>query len=262
MSQDATQPVAAPVRWPSGRTSVVWSLLAAELDRAAAAGPVPLQIVDAGGGSGHFAVPIAERGHLITVVDPSPDALAALERRAAGAGVAGRIRSVQGDADDLVGVVDAGTQDVVLCHSVLEVVDDPATTVAALASALRPGGALSVIVANRNAAVLTRLLAGQLALAHRVLTDPDGRVGESDPLARRWDPEQLCAQLAAVGLVVEQVHGVRVVADLVPAGVVEGDSAALDLLARIESDVAGRSPFRDIATRLHVLARRSPGTTG
>ena len=67
------------------RTAVVWELLSAVL--AEAASRPPLVVVDAGGGTGGFAVPLAEAGHQVTVVDPSPDSLAALQRRAAEKGL-------------------------------------------------------------------------------------------------------------------------------------------------------------------------------
>jgi S-adenosylmethionine-dependent methyltransferase len=50
------------------------------------------------------------------------------------------------------------------------------------------------------------------------------------------------------------VHGVRVVADLVPGGVAEREHEGL---IAFEVAVAGRTPFRDIATQLHLLARRA-----
>ncbi|MEV1147933.1 methyltransferase domain-containing protein, partial [Micromonospora sp. NPDC049799] len=65
------------------RTAVIWSVLRAELDRR---GDTPLTVLDVGGGTGGFAVPLAHAGHRVTVVDASPDALAALTRRAAEAG--------------------------------------------------------------------------------------------------------------------------------------------------------------------------------
>src|SRR5690606_21074578 len=102
-----------------------------ELDRQAGR---TLQVVDVGGGTGGFAVPLAEAGHRVTVVDASPDALAALTRRAAEAGVPDRITAVQGDGDRLAGLVEPGSADLVLCHSLLEVVDDPAEVVGALAA--------------------------------------------------------------------------------------------------------------------------------
>ena len=51
---------------------------------------------------------------------------------------------MQGDADRLheLGVADGA--DLVLCHSVLEYVDDPATAVKSISSVVRPGGAVRV----------------------------------------------------------------------------------------------------------------------
>src|SRR4051812_38341561 len=67
------------------RTAVVWEALQDVLaSRANGSGDVStvLDVLDVGGGTGGFAVPLAELGHRVTVVDPSPDALASLERRA------------------------------------------------------------------------------------------------------------------------------------------------------------------------------------
>ena len=236
----------------AARTAVVWEVLRREIDRAAA-GRAPLTVVDVGGGTGGFAVPIALAGHDVTVVDASPDALAALTRRAAEAGVATRIRGVQGDADTLADLVPAGSADLVLCHSVLEVVDSPADVVAALAAGLRSGGAASVLVANRAAAVLSRATGGQLATATALLTDPDGWAGERDTLRRRFDVDGATSVLTKAGLTVEEIHGVRVVADLVPGSVQELDQEGL---IAFELATAGRSPYRDIASQLHLLARR------
>ena len=46
----------------------------------------PLDVVDLGGGTGGVASALAGDGHRLTVIDPSPDALASLERRTAEAG--------------------------------------------------------------------------------------------------------------------------------------------------------------------------------
>jgi SAM-dependent methyltransferase len=215
-------------------------------------GQAPLSVVDVGGGTGGFAVPLAQAGHQVTVVDASADALAALMRRAAEAGVAGRVSAVQGDADSLADLATAASADLVLCHSVLEVVDSPADAVAAIATTLRPGGAASIIVANRVAAVLARAMAGHLDSATAVLRDPDGREGERDTLRRRFDVPAATELLGKAGLVVEQVHGVRVVADLVPGVVLEREAEAL---TAFELAVAARFPLRDIASQLHLLAR-------
>jgi SAM-dependent methyltransferase len=234
----------------TARTAAVWAVLRRELERAGR----ELTVLDVGGGTGGFAVPLAEAGHTVTVVDASPDALAALTRRAADAGVAGRVRAVQGDGDALAALVGPGSADLVLCHAVLEVVDDPAGVVAAIATALRPGGAVSLLVAGRAAAILGRAVNGHVRSAAVVAGDPDGRAGARDTLRRRYDVQSAAELLEAAGLRVEETHGVRVLADLLPAAVLEEDpQAVLDL----ELQLSARPPFRDIASQLHLFARRS-----
>ena len=231
--------------------SVVWAVLRQEIDRAGR----PLDIVDVGGGTGGYAVPLARAGHRVTVVDASPDALAALTRRVAedsGPVNNGRIVAVQGDVDALGEVAPPGSADLVLCHSVLEVVDSPARAVKAIAATLRPGGAASVIVANIAAAVLARAISGHLDAAHALLTDPTGNAGPADRLRRRFDAASASALLAGAGLAVEQVHGVRVIADLVPGVVLDSEQ---ERLRAIEALAATLPPYRDVATQLHLLAR-------
>lgn len=232
------------------RTAVVWAVLRQELQRAA--GQV-LTVLDVGGGTGGFAVPLAEAGHRVTVVDANPDALAALNRRAAEAGVADRVRAVQGDGDALTGLVEPAEVDLVLCHAVLEVVDDPARVLTAIATALRPGGAVSVLVASKAAAVLSRAMNGHLDVAAMLFADPQGSGGARDTLRRRYDATGAAALLEAAGLRVERTHGVRVLADLIPATAAETDPQAL---LDLELAVAAQPPYRDIAAQLHLFARR------
>src|SRR5256885_17187052 len=96
-------------------------------------------VIDVGGGTGGFAVPLAEAGHRVTVVDASPDALAALTRRAVEAGVAERITAVQGDGDRLAELPPPRCADPILCHRPLEVGAHPAGGVAAPAPPAQPG---------------------------------------------------------------------------------------------------------------------------
>jgi SAM-dependent methyltransferase len=238
--------------YPTARTAVVWAALTAELERQ---GGRELAVVDVGGGTGGFAVPLARAGHRVTVVDPSPDALAALTRRAAEAGVPDLVTAVQGDGDRLADLVPLGAADLVLCHSLLELVDDPAEVLRAVAGALRPGGAVSVLVAGQAHAVLARAMSGHLDAAMAVLATPEGRSGPADPLPRRFGAATMAALLTGAGLVLEEIHGVRVLADLVPAAVADADPATL---LALEARLSARPPYRDIAAQLHLFARLAP----
>ena len=238
------------------RSGVVWSVLDAELDRRAAAGAAGLDVLDLGGGSGVSAVPLAQLGHRVTVLDASADALATLQRRSRDAGVAELVTGLQGDVERLPAAIRPAAYDLVLCHGLLEVVDSPVETLAAVAGALRPGGCASVLAAGRAAAVLARALSGRLADALRMVADPAGRCGPGDGLLRRFDVGELAALVTAAGLRVQAVHGAHVVTDLVPGSVLDGQPRAADALRELEAAVAGLPPYREVAAQLHVLARR------
>jgi SAM-dependent methyltransferase len=218
----------------------------------------PPRVLDVGGGSGVLAVPFAAVGCVVTVVEPNPNALATLSRRAADAGVSDRITAVQADSDALGQVVQAGSADLVLAHGLLEVVDDPKNTVAAMADAVAPGGAVSVLVANRTAALLHRAIAGKLTEAAALAENPAGRL-PAEALLRRFDTDGLIALLTDAGLEAELVQGHGVLSELVPGSVLQQDPSAQDALAALELRLAPTPPLRDIAARLHALARRPAG---
>ncbi len=233
----------------SARTAVVWGGLRPVLDRA------PGQdVLDIGGGTGGFAVRVAELDHRVRVVDPSPDALAALDRRAHEAGVA--VSGQQGDLSTLLdsdqGGVEPASADVVLCHGVLEVVDDPAAALATIAEVLRPGGVLSLLVAQRHAAVVARALAGHFEQARALLdtTEPVGRAG------RRFTRDELEDLLAASGFDIASVHAVRVFSDLVPGSLLDLEPGATAALLELEQAVSERAEYAPLAAQLHVLAHR------
>ena len=208
----------------------------------------PPRVLDVGGGSGVLAVPFAAAGCVVTVVEPNPNALATLSRRATDAGVSDRITAVQADSDALGQVVPAASVDLVLAHGLLEVVDDPKNTVAAMAGAVAPGGAVSIVVANRTAALLHRAVAGKLGEAAALAEDPSGRLPD-ETLLRRFDTDGLLTLLTDAGLTVELVQGHGVLSDLVPGSVAPHDLAALEMR------LARTPPLRDIAARLHAIAR-------
>ncbi len=241
------------------RTAIAWDQLSRALGaHAKALGREGLEILDAGGGTGGFAVPLAERGHRVTVVDPSPDALAALERRSAEAGVTDRVRGVQGDIGGLLEVAGPESADVVLCHGVLEYVDDPQAATKGVVTALRPGGLASVLVAQRIAVVLARAVAGHFDQAQHALTDPDGRWGAHDPMPRRFDSQSITQLLVDSGLHVREIAGVRVFTDLVPGALVDSEPRAAEALLALEKAASSNPALIGVAAALHVLAAREP----
>jgi SAM-dependent methyltransferase len=254
----ASPPSSATPSWASLRLSTVWHELREALGHLPdeSTSPVPVSVVDAGGGSGGLAVPLAALGHSVVVVDPSPDALASLERRAADSGVADRVSGRQGDLSSLLDVVPNESADVLLCHSVLEVVDDPVEGLAAALAAVRPGGLVSILAANRHAVVVARALSGRFGAAEAALVDPHGRAGPSDRLLRRFGADQLVALAEGAGLQVRSLSGVRVFTDLVPSGALDVDIEARRSLERLELAASRDPAYHALATQLHLLGVR------
>ena len=253
----------------ASRSSLVWDVLADVIAaRVAESGRTALDIVDVGAGTGGFAVSIASQGHRVTVVDPSPDALAAAGWRAAETGVT--LTEVQGEAVDLPALVgepgtggagaDRNGADLVICHNVLEYVDSPDAALAAIARVLRPGGTVSVLAANTVAAVLQRALAGKYAEALAMLPGSAGSsavpssAGRAPSVARRFTLPELTALIEGAGLRVGDAHGIRIFSSLLPSA--GADPAIAEALRELEEAAATCPPLRDIATRLHMLASR------
>jgi len=231
------------------RSTLVWDVLQEVLaGRAAQTGRAALDIVDVGGGTGGFAVPFAALGHQVTVVDPSPDALAAAQRRAAEMRVA--LTAVQGEADGLDNLAGRDSADLVICHNVLEYVDSPAAAMAGIARVLRPGATVSVLAANAVSAVLQRAVAGRYAEALRLLDEGGGGAG----VPMRFTLAGLTALIEGAGLRAGDAHGIRVFAGLLPGA--GADPVTADALRALEEAAAVYPPLRDIAARLHVLGHR------
>lgn len=237
----------------ANRTEVVWNALRSALARIGG-GQAALDIVDVGGGTGGAAVRLAELGHSVTVVDPSPDSLAALERRAAESGV--QVRALQGETRDLADLIASGSVHLALLHNVLEYVDDPRASLSDVVGIVRPGGAVSLIATNSVAAVVHRALAGHPEEALRILESPDGRWGGTDPMPRRFTAEQVTHLAEQAGLSVEAIRGVRVFADLLPGRILESEPQSARSLADLEKAAAEHPALTGIATQLHLLGNR------
>ncbi|EWT01852.1 methyltransferase type 12 [Intrasporangium oryzae NRRL B-24470] len=247
-----------PQRRGAARPSAVVSAVAQLADECATRLGRPLEVLDLGGGTGGVAVPLAEAGHRVVVVDPSPDALAALARRAREAGISERVRGVQGDGDSLDAVLAGHEVDLACCHGTLEFVDDPEATLRAIAAALAPGGMLSLLVSGRLAVVFAKALAGEFAQARSALTDPSGRWGSTDPLPRRFDLEEVESLLTRTGFTTVHTRGLAILGHLVPDSLIDSDSdrAALAELDELLVAGEGREFLRTLGSGLHVIARR------
>lgn len=213
-------------------------------------------MLDVGGGDGRDSVPLALRGHDVTVVDTAPGMLRAAAARAAAAGVAHRVRTLEASVDDdLTGLAGEG-YDLVLCHFLLHYRPAGAGDVARLAALLRPGGRLSLIAPNPHHRVVQRLLREGPAQALEELDTDEWHTATVAHSGRKLPREEVEAEIASAGLRIVGDYGGRIANDLLTDDAAKDDPAYYADLERLELALCDRDPFRRFGMFWQLVAER------
>jgi S-adenosylmethionine-dependent methyltransferase len=211
--------------------------------------------LDLGCGTGDAAVGLARLGMHVTLLDSSPAMLELAMRAAREAGVTEKIAVKQEDVVQLENLFPAGSFDVILCHNVLEYVDDPGTVLGCAARALRDSSAiLSVVVRNRAGEVFKAAIqSGDLAAAENNLTAEWGRESLYGGRVRLFTSDSLRDMLTAASLAPVAERGIRVLADYLPASISRTED--YERIFELEQKLGSRPEFAAVARYTHCLAR-------
>jgi S-adenosylmethionine-dependent methyltransferase len=214
-----------------------------------------LLALDLGSGPGATGVRLARLGLSVTLLDVSLPMLDFAKRAAREAGVAGRIALKHGDAAQLADLFEAGAFDLILCHNVLEFVDDPGAVLCSVARILRgPLGVLSVLVRNQPGEVLkAALLNGDLAAAERNLKAEWGDESLYGGKVRLFTRDSLRSLLAAGSFAVVAERGVRVISDYLPPTISRNGS--YEQIFELERKLGRQPEFVAMARYTHCLAQ-------
>jgi S-adenosylmethionine-dependent methyltransferase len=218
----------------------------------------PLFALDLGGGTGAAAVRLARLGMHVTVLDCSPAMLDIAQRAAQEAGVAEKIALKHGEAAQLASLFPARSFDVILCHNILEYVDDPGAVLRDAARALRGSSAIvSVLVRTQAGEVLKAAIrAGDLDGAENGLMAEWGEESLYRGRVRLFGNDYMQSMLKAAWLTLIVERGVRVVADYLPPAV--SRDAEYQRILELERKLGMRPEFAAVARYRQCLARR-PG---
>ncbi|MGH9539562.1 MAG: methyltransferase domain-containing protein [Terriglobales bacterium] len=217
----------------------------------------PLFALDIGAGTGAMAVRLARLGLHVTLLDASAPMLDFASCAAREAGVIGSIALKQGDAAQLETLFPSESFDVILCHNILEYVDDPCAVLRNAARALRdPPSIISVLVRNQAGEVLKAAIQdGDLAAAEHNLTAEWGHESLYGGRARLFTPESLQAMLHESSLAITAERGVRVISDYLPPGISRNDEYGR--MFDLERKLGRRSEFAAVARYTQLLAHRA-----
>jgi S-adenosylmethionine-dependent methyltransferase len=200
---------------------------------------------------------VAQLGVQVTLLDSSEEMLGIAKHAAQQAGVTEKIVLKLGDAAELENLFPVGFFDVILCHNLLEYVDDPGSILRAGARALRDSSSIfSILVRNQAGEVLkAAILAGDLSASEKSLTEEWGKESLFGGRVKLFTSDSLRPMLKEGSLEVIAERGVRVVADYLPPSV--SRNAEYDRIFGLERELGSRPEFAAVARYIQYLARRA-----
>ena len=214
-----------------------------------------LRALDVGSGTGVMAIRLARLGMHVTVLDSSPAMLDIAKCTVQEARVTDNAVVLHGDATRLTNLFPDESFDVIVCHNVLEYLDDPIAVLGGIARVLRNSSAiLSVLVRNRAGEVFKAAIQkGDLAVAESSLTAEWGQESLYGGRVKLFTPDSLHAMLEAASLTVIAERGVRVVSDYLPSQI--SRSAEYERILELERKLSRRPEYAGVARYTQCVAR-------
>jgi len=219
----------------------------------------PLRALDVGCGTGETGIRLARLGFQVTLVDFSRSMLDLARRAAEQAGVKEKVDLRSADARQIASLFPSASFDVIVCHNVLEFLDEPGDMLLAMSRALRDSPAiLSVLVRNRAGEVFkAALLRGDLEAAEMNLNAEWGQESLYGGPVRLFTADDLQALLRGASLDPCAVRGVRALADYLPQQI--SRRAEYARIFSLERKLCARPEYIAISRYVQCLARRSHG---
>lgn len=216
-----------------------------------------MRVLDLGCGTGAMAIRLARLGFQVTVLDSSRAMLDLAQRAAQEAGVAEKIRLTLDDVTRLEDLFASELFDVILCHNLLEYVDDPDAVFCGATRLMRDSSSiLSVFVRNQAGEVLKAAIqTGDLAAAGNNIDAEWAQESLYGGRVRLFTPDRLEAMLKTASLAIAASRGVRVIADYLPPRI--SRDAEYEQILELERKLGRLPEFAAIARYTHCLARRS-----
>lgn len=240
---------------PWGRLK--YKLIQANLSRHLGQQGEPLRVLDAGGGNGFDTFFLAEQGHIVDLVDYSQEMLEQAAQRAAEVGLGQQIHIHEADLAALPSLFRGVQFDIVLCHHVIQYVEDARSLLESLVTLLKPGGILSLVTINPysipyHAAFLRRDLVKALALVGARTV----RTYIFDAEMTTYSAEEISALLVGLGCCIEADYGIRCMCDYWGNNELKSDPAILEQIERLEFALTDEFPYKLLARNLQIIARK------
>jgi SAM-dependent methyltransferase len=223
----------------------------------------PANVLDVGGGAGHQSFPLAAEGYAVTLLDSSPAMLDKARQRLEQLPEDSRRRVTLLEADGVQAeeAVDSRRFEAVLCHGVLGYLDRPEPMLDQLCRCTAPGGIVSIMTANANAAAVRPALERRWKDA-LVSFDSRTEVGVLGVPGRADTVEELSDLMRSGGVHPLAWYGVWLFVDWLEFSGVQldaDDAEQVAAAAEVELVASRRDPYRQVSRVFHLIGRKGGG---
>jgi len=217
----------------------------------------PLRILDAGGGNGFDSLALARMNHQIDIVDISQQMLNDARANAALAGVTDRLDTHAMDIFSIDKVFSANEFDIVLCHNVIQFVDEVKPLLEMLLQMIKPGGFISLITTNQySLPYQAAFLEQDLDKAFSLLDAADQYNSIFEVNVHEYRPDEVIDWLTGMGLSLEKHYGIRCLYNYWGTNELKEDSAIYGKLKKLEMEITDREPYKQTARQFQLIARK------
>ena len=203
------------------------------------------KILDFGSGEGITANHFAEKND-VTAIEPSKEMLSNAWKDYEYTQIVGDVNALSPFKNE--------TFDMIICHNVLEYIDDKAAVIKALARVLRKDGIISIVKHNRAGRVMQMaVLLDDFEKANEILDGKDSTASKfgtiryyEDNDITKWEPQ----------ITVSDIWGIRTFWDLQQNQQKHGDEAWQEKMLQLELRVSQMQEYKNIAFFHHLLLKK------
>lgn len=238
-----------------------WAKLKYKLGQANLAkhlGQNQMNILDAGGGNGLDSIPFAIQGHNVHLVDYSQEMLSDAQNRAVQENVQRRFTTHLADVRNIPALFSESQFDLILCHNVLQYIDDVPALLYNFSKLLKPDGVVSIVSINRystpyHAAFLDNNLVEALAK----LNTRTSKAKIFDAVMTSYCADEINVLLKNIGVVPEGDYGIRCICDYWGDNARKLDPVIFEQIERLEFALTEMHPYKLLARYFQVVARKA-----
>ena len=206
----------------------------------------PAHILDLGGGNGLDTIPLLKLGYTAVILDFSQEMVTQGQKLAEQGQVGDKVVFQIGDATKVD--FEQNEFDIILCHNLLQYVEDVTAVLQNIYQSLRPGGIFSLMITNPHTETLAYALRDyDLAAAQENLTKSMKYIETFNTNIQRYTDDELKTMLQNCGFTLLEQYGIRAICDFMADNERKFDPDFYEQLEALELAVSNQYPYKLLA---------------